>query len=188
MHLTLLLDYDLSMNNWLKTTMLLFIPLIFIPILVFTAKKYQTPKIISKPTPTPITSTPTPTAAPKKAGADLSYIWIYTDENVKVVVKNASNISVGEEFIEQPLQDPVSGKKAGKPTKEFLYAKPSSENYTVAISVLKEEGYNLLALLYDRQGNHKSSSFSGTLKPKENIIYIINFYKEDSTRSKIEIQ
>ena len=119
------------------------------------------------------TISPTTTIPSQKKGADLSYIWLYIDENVTIAVKNDSNVPVGEDFIQQSL-------------KQFLFPKPPSGKYEIILSVLKQQEYKLKVLLYDREGNHKTSSFSGILKPNSNIIYKVGFDKENSANSYIK--
>lgn len=184
MHLTLLLDYDLSMR-WFRSILLFCILLIFIPMFVFVIQRYQTklaPKQLSKPIPTSTTSIPSPTQTIKKTGADLSYITISGDKNINIKIKDSSGLSVGSSYTENPIVPPGETTTSMKATKVFEYPKPENGEFIVTISNPSNQSYKFDVYLYDKDGNPKVEKFT----ENKSVILQINYNKENLEKSVIQ--
>ncbi|MDO8658647.1 MAG: C39 family peptidase [Candidatus Levybacteria bacterium] len=117
---------------------------------------------------------------------DLSYIMLVTDQNIKLSVASSSGKIVGEEFIQQPIIDPVTGTKNGNPIKMFYLPKPETGEYRILISSDNYQTYNLGIYLYDISGNVNKIEQDGITGPNNSEIILINFDKQNSGSSRIK--
>lgn len=121
------------------------------------------------------------------SNTDLSYIMIVSDENIQISAKDSSDNTVGEQFTEEPITDPVSGKKSSEnPIKIFYLPKPNQENYQIIVSSNNYRTYNINTYLYDINGNVKIINKQGTTGSSTSEIIKIDFDKENANNTKIE--
>lgn len=133
--------------------------------------------------PIPTTSIPIPTHAPKKTGADLSYIMISGDKNISIFVKDQGEKIVGETHLEGGLDaDGLNSYIKSPSFKEFLFEKPESGIYTATISNPNNQSYKFEVYLYDKDGNPKIEKFT----ENKNVVLQIDYNKENPKKSVIQ--
>ncbi len=112
---------------------------------------------------------------------DLSYILFIVSQNVNLSFQNSNNQTVGNQFIQQPLNNDVNGNPAGPPTKFLYLPKPENGNYIATLSATSNQIYQFGVYLYDKDGNVKVSTYSGILGPNSKDTFVISFNKNNST-------
>lgn len=134
---------------------------------------------------TQVTSPPTQTlvkpSSETNTGADLSYINVFADEFVDIMLLNSRGESVGQTYIQQPLMSDSNRNNTNNTTLRILdFPKPSSGQYKLIVNSNRQ--YDLEIFLYDRDGEYTIRKFNNVSYQ----LYSINFDKEDLRASRIQ--
>ena len=127
---------------------------------------------------------------------DLSYILITTDPDMDIHLKNQGSV-MGNEYIQDPINNPKNNKNSGNSIKIILLPKPESKDYTIELNSTVSKNYHIQTYLYDKAGNLIHIKITGKTKgnQKEIIPFELpdtnNFYPRvstyDSTQNDINI-
>lgn len=119
------------------------------------------------------------------SSTDLSYLMLVSDENTSISVKDASGKTVGEEFIQQPLENENNTSiKNSKPARMYYLPKPADGKYTVTLNSSSAGIYRVTSYLYDNNGNVAIKTNHG-IRGQGAETYTISFNRNDSTKSNI---
>ena len=119
----------------------------------------------------------------KPSNTDLSYIMLSTNPDINIEVKNSNNSTVGENFVQEPINNPLNSVQINLPIKIFYLPQPTDKNYKLKISSFTDKIYNLGVYLYDRDGNVNILNQTGFTNPSKSDNYTIKFDKQTSTNS-----
>ncbi len=123
------------------------------------------------------------------SSTDLSYIALVFDQGVNAQLVNSSNISVGEEFIQQPLDnDVIPGNDSGDTLKTIYLPLPSTGIYKFNVSASTPKNYSLDGYLYDENGEVKMIQLVSVVGPGDVDQIIINFDKANIDNSSFDQQ
>jgi len=117
---------------------------------------------------------------------DLSYIMLVVPTGINITLTDADGNSVGNQFIQQPISDPLSTQKSGQPLRTIYLQKPNSENYFANLSSTTIQNYTLDSYFYDVNGEVSLFTNKGTLFPNSVRRLPIVFDNSDSQNSKIK--
>ncbi len=119
------------------------------------------------------------------SNTDLSYIMIVTNPHVNIELTNSFGDVVGEEEIENPIDDAVGNVINPKgPLKIFYLKKPGSGPYELNISSSTPGPYQLDQYFYDLNGQVKKISAAGTITAGKVDTYNISFDKNNAANNK----
>lgn len=122
----------------------------------------------------------------RPSNTDLSYIMLTTPLGVHLELSDENGNIINDEFLQEPIIDPVSGLPSG-PTINTLYLQqPLSGNYTIKLSSDTQKPYTLTTYLYDSNGNVKVFTNSGTLPPNGNRLLPLVFDKDNVENSTVK--
>lgn len=95
---------------------------------------------------------------------DLSYILLVLPENINAVLKNSNGDTVGVEYLQQPIVDPLLGtQNNGPPIKILYFQKPDSGTYQLILSSPIGNLYNFKSYFYGIDGDVKINTINGIL-------------------------
>lgn len=114
---------------------------------------------------------------------DLSYLMLVVNQGVDISLVDSSGNPVGDQFIQQPLNNDTSGAPAGPPVKIVYLPNPGSSDFVATLSASSNGPYNLQTLLYDENGNVKINQFQGNLSSGIPIQFLIQFDHDNSDNS-----
>ncbi|HVT01668.1 MAG TPA: hypothetical protein VHE53_05590 [Patescibacteria group bacterium] len=111
---------------------------------------------------------------------DLSYLLLVIDSDSSIQLKNNSGDSVGDSFIQFPLEnDDSPGKVSGQPIKMYYLPMPISGSYYLTLSSNKTHLYKLRIYYYDKDGNVKIGNLDGILGVSNSDSFNLNFDKNN---------
>jgi len=117
------------------------------------------------------------------SNTDLSYIMLVVDENVSVELRDSFGNTVGEQFIQTPITNPVEGGTSGNPVKIIYYPQPDTGNYQLILTSPNKTTYTAEIYSYDVDGEVNTDAYSGILNGSGADTLSLNFNKEDSSSS-----
>lgn len=119
---------------------------------------------------------------------DLSYILLTGPQDVDFTLKTSSGSAVGQEFIQQPLQDPADpSQTSGDPIKMFYLQQPGNDTYTLTITSPNSE-YNAKGYAYDTSGNVSTFNLTGTGNTSTPDTYSVDFVKTNAHQDTVTKQ
>jgi hypothetical protein len=120
------------------------------------------------------------------SNTDLSYIMLESNPELDITLNNSTGLPIGDAFIQQPINNPVTGNKSGLPIKIIYYPKPATNNYKITISSQDNTTYNFDVYSYDKNGEVKKKSYSGIVNSSSEDNYSVAFDKDDAASSSTE--
>jgi hypothetical protein len=122
------------------------------------------------------------------ANSDLSYLQFVVDKNVTVKLTNANGNDVGEQHIEEPLEnDNNPGSTTGEALKIVLLPKPTTGTYHLTLSSPTTTSYHLSTYMYTQDADVNMFKDFGFLDNDKQDTYTLNFdktSKDKNTRHK----
>ncbi|HRN69774.1 MAG TPA: C39 family peptidase [Candidatus Woesebacteria bacterium] len=115
------------------------------------------------------------------SNTDLSYFMIVSDPSITITIKSGNGTTVSENIIQNPIQDPESNLKSGKPMRVTYVPKPTNGNYTIHLHSQNTKQYNFPIYLYDENGEVVEKNLSGVTHQNTNV-FSITFNKTDLTK------
>lgn len=122
-----------------------------------------------------------------EANSDLSYIMIAVDQDVSAVLKDSLGNPLGDQFIQDPLNNDLTGNPSGQPLKIIYLRKPATGKYFLTLSNSNNKKYKADIYLYDINGNPKVYNVFGIIGPKNTKTIEINFNKNNNNNSGLEV-
>lgn len=119
------------------------------------------------------------------SNSDGSYIELFVNSAVDIIVKDKNGNVVGESYTEQPLQDDIGGGTSGQPIKVYLVPKPANGEYFVTVSSSSTQKYTLQSDIYNQNAQNTTGDFSGTVSAGKPDTYIIAFDRQDIQKENI---
>lgn len=117
------------------------------------------------------------------SNTDLSYIMLVTNPEVSVELTSSSGTIVGEEYIQQPIQDPLGSSDSDSPVKIIYYPQPQTDTYRINVVSVGNQAYELDSYLYDENGEVNAASFTGILDETTEESFTVEFDKNDASAS-----
>ncbi len=120
------------------------------------------------------------------SNTDLSYIFIYTNPNVNLTIKDSNGNSVGESYLQQSIINDNNSSSKNKPLKLYYFPQPTNGQYTLSASGNNSSNYSLDIYFYDVHGNTRTFHFNEHLNKNKIDRYILSFDKNKLKNDKIK--
>lgn len=115
---------------------------------------------------------------------NLSYIMVVLDANMQAVLKNSSGTIVGQNFIQNPIINPLQPSQNNGPAKRIIYLqKPIEERYTLTLSSTQASTYSAKIFLYDKNGNVVTQQQDGIVDNINTDSITIKFNENGNTNT-----
>lgn len=155
--------------------------------LLLTIKDQQKPPIKEQNTAQNISSYPT-----LHHKSDNSYISFAVNNGINITVKNQYGKSVGQTYLNQPIDDPTKQNHPSPPKPKLLifeYAKPESGQYTIELNSESDtpRSFQLDGTFITQEGDTKTETIKGTLDPKVKKIFLLSYDKQIAKKTQINI-
>lgn len=121
--------------------------------------------------------------------SDFSYLILAVNPQIDIKLRDEGGMEVGYQFIQDPVVDSVTNSTSGAEQQKMLFLKhPPSGKYTLKISALNNQTFQLDTYLYDQNGDGGLKTFTGIVGPNDTDTFSINIDPENSENSIIQNQ
>lgn len=122
----------------------------------------------------------------RPSNTDLSYIMVTAPFGVNLELSDENGNVINDEFLQNPIIDPVSGLPSGPAINTLYLQQPLSGNYNIKISSQTQKPYTLTTYLYDANGDVKVFTNSGVLPANGSKILPVVFDKDNAANSSVK--
>ncbi len=115
---------------------------------------------------------------------DLSYIMLTINPKYKITITDSSSNPVDViQYVQQPLNDDLTGFPSGQPVKFLYFKQPPTGDYNVTISGNETGMYSLGSYLYDIGIGENDATLKGTVSDGNPDTFIIHFNADNANLS-----
>lgn len=122
------------------------------------------------------------------SNTDLSYIMLSFEKTLSATLINSARVNVGEEFIQQPINNPEDNKPNNDSIKMIYFSKPESDNYLLKFNSISTRQLITDVYIYTVTGDVKKMKISAFLSPNNPESFNIDFNKNNASLQAIKKQ
>lgn len=122
------------------------------------------------------------------AHSDGSYIMAIGTNNIDYILQNSNGDTIGNQFIQNPIIDPITGNTSGNSSLNDFFLKPDLGNYFILVTDpgSDPQNYRLNLYLYDKNANLTLKKIQGIISSGKQDSIKIQFDHDNANNTKAD--